>query len=99
MGSMTEVDRLKEEVRRKRTVEGWILPKQESSWAPIGTWSNLDMDITPPERRTWTSWTMFGYWFSDIISIQSWQTGSTILPLGLTWHDSHFNDIAIGTSC
>ncbi|KAF1813557.1 putative uracil permease [Eremomyces bilateralis CBS 781.70] len=98
MGKMIGVDRVKEEVRRKRTAEGWILPKQESSWAPPGTWSNLDMDITPVERRTWTNWTMFGYWFSDIISIQSWQTGSTILPLGLTWREAVFA-VIFGSFC
>lgn len=74
------------EIKSKTTVDGWVLEKQESSWAPAGTWSNADLDITPVARRTWTSWTIFGYWFSDIISIQSWQTGSTILAVGLTWY-------------
>ncbi|KAF4341513.1 uracil permease [Fusarium beomiforme] len=66
----------------------WILEKEESSWAPSGTWSNRDLDITPREQQTWTSWTIFGYWFSDVISIQSWQTGSTILAIGLTWREA-----------
>jgi NCS1 family nucleobase:cation symporter-1 len=78
--------RTKASVKNKSRTEGWILPKQESSWAPPGTWSNIDLDVTPPHMQTWTSWTVFGYWFSDIISIQSWQTGSTILALGLTWY-------------
>jgi NCS1 family nucleobase:cation symporter-1 len=82
------LDQVREEVRKKKHINGWVLEKQESSWAPAGTWSNIDMDVTPVERRTWTSWTIFGYWFSDIISIQSWQTGSTILALGLTWYVS-----------
>jgi nucleobase:cation symporter-1, NCS1 family len=72
-------------VRIKTTLEGWRLPKQESSWAPPGTWTNIDLDVTPPERRTWTSWTILGYWISDVISVQSWETGSTILAVGLTW--------------
>lgn len=76
---------VKQELRRKSKVEGWILPKQESSWAPPGTWTNLDLDVTPLARRTWTSLTILGYWISDIISIQSWETGSTILAVGLTW--------------
>lgn len=80
------LSKAKEEVRKKAHVDGWVLEKQESSWAPAGTWSNIDLDITPASRQTWTSWTIFGYWFSDIISIQSWQTGSTILALGLTWY-------------
>ncbi len=79
------LDHVREEAKKKKHINGWVLEKQESSWAPAGTWSNIDLDVTPVERRTWTSWTIFGYWFSDIISIQSWQTGSTILALGLTW--------------
>ncbi|KIW99779.1 uncharacterized protein Z518_10707 [Rhinocladiella mackenziei CBS 650.93] len=87
---MDRIDRVKDEVRKKRHIDGWVLKKQESSWAPPGTWSNIDLDVTPVERRTWTSWTIFGYWFSDIISIQSWQTGSTILAIGLTWREAVF---------
>ncbi|KAK5993552.1 putative permease [Cladobotryum mycophilum] len=79
---------LKQEIGNKTTVDGWILPKQESSWAPPGTWTNIDLDVTPPERRTWTSWTMLGYWVSDVITIQSWETGSTILAVGLTWREA-----------
>ncbi|OAR05657.1 hypothetical protein LLEC1_04914 [Akanthomyces lecanii] len=74
--------------KEKLSPKSWTLEKEESSWAPAGTWSNRDLDIVPPEQRTWTSWTMFGYWFSDVISIQSWQTGSTILALGLTWREA-----------
>ncbi|KIV93343.1 hypothetical protein PV10_04560 [Exophiala mesophila] len=85
-----DVSKYKEDLKKKRHLEGWVLQKQESSWAPPGTWSNVDLDITPVERRTWTSMTIFGYWFSDIISIQSWQTGSTILAIGLTWREAVF---------
>lgn len=69
----------------KLQLNGLILPKQESSWAPPGTWTNIDLDVTPLDRRVWGSWTLFGYWFGGIITVQSWQTGSTILALGLTW--------------
>lgn len=80
------VHQVRSEVKSKTKIDGWVLEKQDSSWAPAGTWSNVDLDVTPVDRRTWTSWTIFGYWFSDIISIQSWQTGSTILAVGLTWY-------------
>ncbi|KAH7304519.1 putative uracil permease [Stachybotrys elegans] len=75
-------------LKDKLRPEAWVLQKEESSWAPSGTWSNRDLDITPRQQQTWTSWTIFGYWFSDVISIQSWQTGSTILALGLTWREA-----------
>jgi len=77
----------KNETKNKSSVQGWVLPKQESSWAPPGSWTNIDLDVTPPDRRTWTSITILGYWVSDIISIQSWETGSSILALGLTWYE------------
>ncbi|KAK4949755.1 hypothetical protein LTR10_011597 [Elasticomyces elasticus] len=86
----TRFSRVKNEIKKKTRLDGWVLEKQESSYAPPGTWSNIDLDVTPPERRTWTSWTIFGYWFSDIISIQSWETGSTILAVGLTWREAIF---------
>lgn len=75
-------------LKHKSHPSNWALKKEESSWAHAGTWSNRDLDITPVEQQTWTSWTIFGYWFSDVISIQSWETGSTILALGLTWYIS-----------
>ena len=78
------LERVKEDLKKKTRIEGWITEKKESSWAPAGTWSNIDQDVAPLSRQTWNSWTLFGYWCSDIISIQSWQTGSTILALGLT---------------
>jgi NCS1 family nucleobase:cation symporter-1 len=77
--------RIHHDLGKKTTVEGWVLPKLESSWAPPGTWTNIDLDVTPLSRRTWTSLTILGYWVSDVISMQSWETGSTILALGLTW--------------
>lgn len=72
-------------LRKKTKIAGWVLPKQESSWAPAGTWTNADLDIAPPSLRTWTSLTILGYWMSDVISVQSWETGSSILAVGLTW--------------
>lgn len=76
---------LRQSAKQKTSTKGWILPKQESSWAPPGTWTNIDLDITPTDRQIWTSWTILGYWMSDVISVQSWQTGSSILAVGLTW--------------
>jgi NCS1 family nucleobase:cation symporter-1 len=55
--------------KRERHVEGWILPKETSSFAPDGTWTNIDLDVVLPERRTWTSITIVGYWLSDIVRI------------------------------
>ncbi|RMJ04703.1 hypothetical protein BHE90_004111 [Fusarium euwallaceae] len=65
-----------------------VLPKQATSFAPEGTWTNIDLDVTPLERRTWTTLSILGYWLSDILSAQSWQIGASILAIGLTWREA-----------
>lgn len=57
-------------MRKKRNLDGWILPKQTSSLAPLGKWTNIDMDVTPPERRIWTPLNVLGYWISDVVSLE-----------------------------
>lgn len=47
--------------------------------------TNVDLDVVPLERRTWTAFTMFGFWFSDAMNAQSWMAPATILAVGLTW--------------
>lgn len=53
----------------KRHKSGWIMPKQTASFAPEGTWSNIDMDVTPEDRRIWTPVSIMGYWISDVVGI------------------------------
>lgn len=48
--------------------DGWVLPKQTTSYAPEGTWTNVDLDVTPLERRIWTPLSFIGYWISDVVS-------------------------------
>ncbi|KAK4209184.1 putative uracil permease [Rhypophila decipiens] len=96
-GSSGLKHRVQASISKKTTPSGWVLPKQPSSYAPAGTWTNIDLDPTPLVRRTWTSLTILGYWVSDIISIQSWETGSTILVLGLSWREAIFA-IVFGSS-
>ena len=79
---------IKADARAKTSREGWILEKQPMTFADEGTWSNRDTDVTPLERRTWTSWTVLGYWMSDALSVQSWAGASAIIAVGLTWYVS-----------
>jgi NCS1 family nucleobase:cation symporter-1 len=51
----------------KSKISGWILPKQMTSFAPDGTWTNIDLDVTPVERRIWKAPSILGYWLSDIV--------------------------------
>lgn len=58
----------KASLKAKLHREGWALPKQTTSFAPEGTWTNVDLDVTPLERRIWTPLSFLGYWVSDVVS-------------------------------
>ncbi|KAI5273606.1 uridine permease-like protein Fui1 [Aureobasidium subglaciale] len=66
----------------------WKLPKQHSSIAPAGVWTNADQDPVPLEKRTWTRTTFMTYWFSDLVTVSGWATASSILTTGLSSTDA-----------
>ena len=78
-------ERVKEHVRQKRSVSGWVLPKQTTTFADGDSWSNIDSDVTPLDRRTWSTWTVLGFWFSDGLNAQGWEGAASIIAVGLTW--------------
>ncbi|KAG4418386.1 hypothetical protein IFR04_008453 [Cadophora malorum] len=82
------ITKIKEGAKEKRRPSGWILPQQKGSFGDEGTWTNIDMDVTPLDRRTWTAVTMAGFWFSDALNAQSWMAPSSILAVGLTWREA-----------
>lgn len=47
-----------------------------------------DQDPVPPEQRTWGPWSFVGYWFSDLVTIATWEVGSSILIVGLSTSDA-----------
>lgn len=61
----------------------WQLPKQNSSIAPGYVWTNADMEPVPPEKRTWGKSAFITYWFSDLVTISTWSSGSAILTIGM----------------
>lgn len=77
---------IKADATRKTSRHGWVLEKQPMTFADEHSWSNRDTDVTPLERRTWTSWTVLGYWMSDALSAQSLAGASAIIAVGLTWY-------------
>lgn len=79
------VQAVKDDARSKTSKDGWILPKTSVTFADENTWSNVDSDVTPIERRTWSSWTILGFWLSDALSAQSWAGASAVIAVGLTW--------------
>jgi NCS1 family nucleobase:cation symporter-1 len=50
------------------------------------TWSNVDLDPTPPERRTWKWWNYAVFYFT--IGFGNWTLGSTMIGIGLNWWQS-----------
>jgi len=78
-------------VKSKSTLDGWVLERQATSFADEeGTWSNIDSDVTPLERRTWGSWSLLGFWCSDALNAQGWEGPSAIIAAGLTWREAFY---------
>jgi len=47
------------------------------------TWSNEDLDPTPPEKRTWRWWNyVIFYW---ALSFGNWTLGAQMVGIGLNW--------------
>ena len=67
-------DAVKVDLKAKTQKSGWVLKQEPTSFGDENTWSNIDMDVTPVERRTWNSWTIFGFWMSDALNAQGWMT-------------------------
>lgn len=76
------------------------------SWleAPIGTedgrpplgdpgWSNMDLEPTPPEQRTWTWFNLPMYWFSTMFGITGWNVAAALIVVGLTWQQAFISCI------
>ncbi|KAJ5646240.1 allantoin [Penicillium lividum] len=46
-------------------------------------WMNQDLEPTPPEKRTWDTWTYILLYLG--ISFGNWNLGSTMVGIGLNW--------------
>lgn len=64
---------------------GWVTERHTSPHSESDIWTNKDSDVTPLEQRTWTTWTMLGFWISDSLSAQGWEGAASIIAVGLTW--------------
>ncbi|KAJ5058740.1 amidase signature domain-containing protein [Bipolaris maydis] len=65
-------------------------PRVNDGHVAIGDekWSNKDLEPTPVEQRTWTWYSLPLYWFSNKFSLVGWNTGSSLVAVGLTWQTS-----------
>lgn len=50
------------------------------------TWSNEDLNPTPPEKRTWRWWNYVTFYMG--LSFGNWTLGSTMVGIGLNWWQS-----------
>jgi NCS1 family nucleobase:cation symporter-1 len=50
------------------------------------TWSNEDLDPTPPDKRTWRWWNFVTFYLG--LSFGNWTLGSTMIGIGLNWWQS-----------
>ena len=50
------------------------------------TWSNEDLNPTPPEKRTWRWWNFVIFYWG--LSFGNWTLGSTMVGIGLNWWQS-----------
>jgi NCS1 family nucleobase:cation symporter-1 len=82
----------------KRKPSAWVIPRQKSTFADEDRWSNVDCDVTPVERRTWSTWTLLGFWFSDALNAQGWEGAASIIAVGLTWREA-FYCLILGYIC
>jgi len=76
---------LRQRLWAKRKPSAWVIPRQKATFADPDKWSNVDCDVTPVERRTWTTWALLGFWFSDALNAQGWEGAASIIAVGLTW--------------
>ncbi|KAF2213850.1 hypothetical protein CERZMDRAFT_83291 [Cercospora zeae-maydis SCOH1-5] len=75
---------------RRAFVQFLRAPEGNEGHATVGDakWSNKDLEPTPIEQRTWTWYNLPLYWFSNQFSIVGWNTGSSLITIGLTWQQS-----------
>lgn len=51
----------------------------------FGSWSNKDLDPSPPSQRVWTPWSFFAFQFSIAFSPTTYNVGASLYATGLNW--------------
>ncbi|KAI5359394.1 Putative purine-cytosine permease [Septoria linicola] len=64
----------------KRTRE-----EEDAGATDYGKWSNIDLEPTPPEQRNWSPWFYFAFQFSIAFSPTTYNIGSSLFSIGLSW--------------
>ncbi|WVQ83255.1 hypothetical protein IAT38_005394 [Cryptococcus sp. DSM 104549] len=74
--------------RQWLTHDYWVLDTPDATFADRKGWSNLDVDVTPPEKRTWNAFNFMSLWIADGGNIGTMQISGTIMSAGLDWRQS-----------
>lgn len=77
----TMTSRLERTLQAKQSHDG---SKTEESID--GRWSNIDLEPTPPDKRNWSPWYFFAFQFSIAFSPTTYNIGSSLFAIGLTWY-------------
>ncbi|KAH8882073.1 putative allantoin permease [Thozetella sp. PMI_491] len=75
MGILSKID---EVLRTKES-------KFQESRTDGKTWSNEDLDPTPPAARRWNRWNYFAFFWAVSFNPIAWNSGSSMVALGLLW--------------
>lgn len=76
------------ELRRWLSRDAWRLHNTESWRAAEDGWSNEDVDVVPPEKRTWAAIDYLWLWLSDGANVGTMQQAGSIVALGLSWREA-----------
>lgn len=63
----------------RRVKEAAALRGDEAQHEQTDAWSNRDLILLPPTRRTWGTFSYFGFWTLSSLNIATWQTPNTFL--------------------
>ncbi|KAI0475176.1 putative allantoin permease [Xylariaceae sp. FL0804] len=58
---------------------------ETTSERPYGKLSNVDLEPTPPSQRRWSAWYFFAFQFSIAFSPTTYNIGSSLFSIGLSW--------------
>lgn len=66
----------------------WRLETPRASLATRDGWSNEDVDVVAPDKRTWREIDYLWLWLADGANVGTMQQAGSILALGLSWREA-----------
>ncbi|EPE02808.1 ncs1 nucleoside transporter family [Ophiostoma piceae UAMH 11346] len=66
----------------------WRLESRQASFATRHGWSNEDVDIVPPQQRTWKAIDYIWLWLADGANVGTMQQAGSIVAMGLSWREA-----------